>query len=83
MVRTVAQPLRVILNISRTLVETALDFVLAKCSLWWEIEKCGGLILCCFPRNPREKAGEEEGIKLFTFKKLSRESAISLKRMQT
>ena len=31
------------------------DFIQAKCSLRWWIEKCGGLIWSCCPRNPQEE----------------------------
>ena len=44
----------------RILVETVWDLVQAKCSLCWWIEKCGGLVWRCCPRNLQEKVGEEK-----------------------
>ena len=48
------------LIISRILVGTVWDFIQAKCSLRWGIERCGGLIWSCCPRNPLGKAEEEK-----------------------
>ena len=35
-------------------------FFQTKCSLRWLIERCGGLIWSCCPRNPLGKASEEK-----------------------
>ena len=59
------------LIISRILVETVQDFIQAKCNLCWWIDRCGGLIWSCCPRNPQGKAGEEirkeESVTKFVF----------------
>ena len=36
------------------------DFIQAKCSLCWWIERCGGLIWSCCPRSPFRIAGEQK-----------------------
>ena len=56
------------LIILKILVGTVCDFVQAKSSLYWWIERCDGLIWSCCAHNPQGKAGKGKKKEIAFFK---------------